>query len=150
MEIGRNDVATLTRIVVPTTARPETFQRLDLVRLGNGQKIIVTGYHPNRPKNCYSGVLEKGQGKEYVFGARHRPVKIGTVQEGHPALLNNQTRIEQRYGVGAGQTQQPPAQPPVDNGSRAVILRLLEAVEGNDLDRAKFLATVLRDAGFKS
>ncbi len=72
------------------------FQRLDLVQLGGGQRIIVTAYNPSRPKNCYSGVLENGQGKEYVFGAKHSPRKVGTVTEGHPALLNNRTRMEGR------------------------------------------------------
>lgn len=72
----------------------QDFKRLDLVKLGNGQTLVVTGFHPNRPTNCYSGVLERGQGKEYVFGPKHRPVKVGTVTEDHPALQMNQDRKE--------------------------------------------------------
>jgi hypothetical protein len=72
---------------------PKTdFQRLDIVKLNSGQILVITGVHPNRPANKYSGVLERGQGKEYVFGDKFRPVKIGTADEGHPALLNREPR----------------------------------------------------------
>lgn len=74
----------------------DCLKRLDRVQLGCGQIVIVTGYHPNRPSNCYSGVLEKGKGKEYVFGARHNPRKIGVVDESHPALVNNKIRKESK------------------------------------------------------
>ncbi len=72
-------------------APTEPLQLLDRVRLSNGSIIIVTGFNPSRPLNRYRGVLENGQGREYVFGACHQPVKIGTVDEGHVAILNGQT-----------------------------------------------------------
>jgi hypothetical protein len=115
-----------------------TFQRLDKVRLASGQVLIVTGYHPNRPANCYSGVLEKGQGKEYVFGAKHGPVKVGAVDEGHPALLNREARYEAR-GV-----QQGVRKHYVDSGVAAVLGQLAKAVDGGDVSSAQAVLVVLR------
>lgn len=111
--------------------QPVRFQRLDQVRISNGSVLIVTGYNPKRPSNCYSGVLENGQGKEYVFGAKHRPVKIGVVTEGHPALLNNKTRTATK-------------QSGMDGGTLAVVRQMVLAVEANDLAAAKVLASALR------
>lgn len=59
----------------------------DIVRLGNGSRIIITGFNPTRPANKYRGVLENGQGKEYIFGEKHRPVFVGVAPENHPALV---------------------------------------------------------------
>jgi len=70
------------------------FERLDLVEVV-GKRVIVTGYHPHRPANCYSGVIERGKGKEYVFGPKHNPIKIGTVSADHPALKMLDIRNEQ-------------------------------------------------------
>lgn len=106
-------------------------QRLDRVQLSNGQILIVTGYHANRPANCYSGVLENGQGKEYLFGAKHRPIKLGVVTEGHPALLNNKTRIGNR-NTG------------MDGGTVAMVRQMIEAVNDGDLATAKVLARTLQ------
>lgn len=94
--ITKNDVQVISgftgRMATPIVEQSVRLKRLDRVRIRGGSVFIITGYHPNRPKNCYSGVLENGQGKEYVFGHKHDPVKIGEVTEGHPALLNNATR----------------------------------------------------------
>lgn len=118
------------RVVVTS---PERLQRLDKVRLGNGSVMIVTAYLPNRPANCYAGVLENGQGKEYVFGPRHRPTKIGVVTEGHPALLNNQTRRAERGGS-----------PGPDAGTQAILRQLVAAIESDDHATAKTLAAVVK------
>lgn len=123
-------------VQVPPSRSEVRFQRLDLVQLGAGQRIIVTGYHPNRPKNCYSGVLEGGQGKEYVFGAKHRPVKVGTVTEGHPALLNNQSRSQLKAGIRKG-----PYDDPIVS---LTVSRVLLLVEAGDLDKAKELVRQVR------
>lgn len=114
-----------------TTFESTRLQRLDRVKLGNGSVLIVTGYRANAPVNCYTGVLENGQGKEYVFGPRHRPVKLGVVTEGHPALLNNRARTQTRQNM--------------DNGTVAMVRQMVGAVEGGDLETAKVLARTLRD-----
>lgn len=110
--------------------QPVRLQRLDRVKISNGSVLIVTGYRPQAPVNCYTGVLENGQGKEYVFGPKHRPVKLGVVDEGHPALLNNKTRKVSRQGA--------------DVGTMAMVRQMVEAVEGDDLNAAKVLAKALR------
>ena len=79
--------------------QPVRLARLDRVRIGNGDVLIVTGYRPNAPVNCYTGVLENGKGKEYVFGPKHRPVKLGVVEESHPALQASQDRKEAKAGI---------------------------------------------------
>lgn len=112
--------------------KPVRFERLDKVRLGSGQVMIVTGYHPNRPANPYSGVVENGQGAEYKFGPKHRPVKIGTVTDGHPALLNLKTRQAAKGGSG------------LDAGTTAAVRKLVAAVEQGDLTTAKVLAEMIK------
>ncbi len=118
------------RMAQAIVEQPVRLQRLDRVKIGNGSVLIVTGYRPNAPVNCYTGVLENGQGKEYVFGPKHRPVKLGVVNEGHPALLNNKTRAASKQGM--------------DGGTMAMVRQMVEAVEGDDLDSAKVLARTLR------
>lgn len=83
----------------PGAPVPETLKRLDRVRISNGSVLIVTGYRPNAPVNCYTGVLENGKGKEYVFGPRHKPQRLGVVTEDHPALEANQDRKEAKAGI---------------------------------------------------
>ncbi len=130
---------TLVTPVQPT--QPVRLQRLDRVRISNGSVLIVTGYNPSRPKNCYTGVLENGQGKEYVFGAKHYPCKIGTVDEGHSALLNNAARGGTR-STHAGGTA---AGPGLDRGTAVLARQLAELVqEGNgNSDAAKVLSGAL-------
>ena len=106
--------------------------RLDRVKLGNGHVMIVTEYNPHKPANCYTGVLENGTGKQYVFGPKHRPVKLGTVNEGHPALLNLATRA----GVEA------------DAPSKPVVSALLKAMDDGDAAAVKTLTGVLRGMGY--
>lgn len=110
----------------------EVFERLDRVKLGNGHVMIVTEYNPHKPANCYTGVLENGTGKQYVFGPKHRPVKLGTVNEGHPALLNLATRA----GVEA------------DAPSKPVVSALLKAMDDGDAAAVKTLTGVLRGMGY--
>jgi hypothetical protein len=112
-----------------------SLKRLDRVKLGNGDILIVTGYHPNRPSNCYSGVLENGKGKEYIFGAKHNPVKLDEVTEGHPALVAMQNRKADKAGG-------------MSAGERAVVSRLIAAIEGNNLEQAKLIVGILKEIGF--
>ncbi len=116
----------------PTKTVAAPLQRLDRVRLGNGSIIIVTGFNPSRPLNKYRGVLENGQGKEYIFGDKHRPVKIGVADEGHPAILNSQTRKVSRS-----------AQPDVG----PMVRLLVSAVLDGDKEKALLMAQGLRVAG---
>ena len=118
---------------------PCHLQRLDRVRMGGefGAKvIIVTGYNPNRPLNCYTGVMEKGHGKEYIFGEKHRPVKIGIVSESHPALLAKAGRTAAKNG----------AAPPSSDYKR-LVGELVRLVEGGDLVNAKVLAAAVKILG---
>lgn len=114
----------------------EPLRRLDRVRIGNRQVLIVTGYHPNRPANCYSGVPENGH-TEYRFGSKHRPQKIGVVTEDHPALL----RLKSKLGVRQLPDEQPPTT--VDPNKTTVIIglsQLLMAIEANNFAGAKKIA----------
>ena len=129
-----------------------TFSRLDRVRLGNRKIFIVTGYHPNRPVNCFSGVPENGS-TEYVFGPNNRPVKIGVVTEDHPALvrlrMKKSGRLENTQFQ--GRSWQPlENRPHSDPNKKAVVTglvaQLLMAVEANNPDGAKKLAADLRQA----
>jgi hypothetical protein len=101
----------------------------DIVRLANGHQFIITGINPKRPVNLFSGVLVNGQGAEYKFGAKHRPVVIGHAPANHPALIS----LNVRKGT-AGPSQD----------TIAIVFHLLDAVEADDLSKAKILAAVLR------
>lgn len=116
------------RMAEAVVEQPVRLQRLDRVKISGGSILIVTGYRPQAPVNCYTGVLENGQGKEYVFGPKHRPIKLGVVTEGHPALLNNKTR------KGAE----------MDGGTTAIVRQLVEAVESGDTATARVLAKTIR------
>ena len=135
--ITRNDVQVISGFTGrPATAiveQPVRLKRLDRVKLRNGQVFIITGYHANRPKNCYSGVLEGGLGKEYVFGPKHGPTKIGEVSEGHPALINNQNRAGARQNPG------------IDRGTAVLARQLAELVRDGqgDTNVSKVLASTL-------
>ncbi len=137
MTITKNDVQVISgftgRMAPAVVEQPVRLKRLDRVKLRNGQVFIVTGYHPNRPQNCYSGVLENGQGKEYVFGRKHCPTKIGEVSEGHPALLNNATRRGASANSG------------IDRGTAVLARQLAELVRDGqgDSSAAKVLAGAL-------
>jgi len=62
------------------------FKIYDIVKLRTGHQIIITAHNPTRPKNCYTGVLAGGRGKQYIFGESFNPVKIGEASKDHPAL----------------------------------------------------------------
>jgi hypothetical protein len=109
----------------------------DIVRLSNGDKMVVTQVKPNRPANPFCGVLVNGLGAEYKFGGKHKPVVVGHADENHPALVANRLRLQVRAG-----------NQPVDDKSRAVISHLLNAVEAGDLAKAQVLATAIRTMGF--
>lgn len=68
----------------------------DIVRIGNGDMLIITEVNPHKPANKYSGVLVNGQGKQYAFGARHRPVYEGHAEPNHPALMAHAARNKAR------------------------------------------------------
>lgn len=117
----------------PAAHAADTFHTGDIVALsdGRGPRLIVTGYHPNRPANCWSGVKEKGQGKEYVFGSKHRPVKVGEADETHPALVAYRNRRQ-----GASDRSE---------DYQALVRRLVEAVRDDQFGRAKLLAEALHE-----
>lgn len=122
----------------PKPTVPLTLKRLDRVRIACGSVLIVTGFHPNRPANCWSGVKENGLGREYVFGPKHRPVLLGEVGENHPALAMLQTRMAAKV-VGW---------PTLDGVGVAAVRRVVAAVEEGDLPRAKEFTAILRTLGF--
>ena len=101
----------------------------DIVRLANGHQFIITGINPKRPVNLFSGVLVNGQGAEYKFGPKHRPVVIGHAPANHPALISLTVRKGTR---------------PVGQDAAAIVCHLLEAVEIGDLPKAKILAAAIR------
>lgn len=131
-EFEKSVVAGLTK---PNWATQESdLQPLDRVRLSSGQVLIVTK-HTGRPANCWAGVLENGHGKEYIFGPKHRPVKVGVAHPDHPALRHHSAR----------QTHRQDSAP--DNTTKTLIGSLLGAVEAGDFDRAKVITKLLREAG---
>lgn len=115
--------------------RPNDLEVGDTVRLANRSVMIVTGVHLNRPANPWSGVKEQGKGAEYVFGPKHRPVKIGKARPDHPALQARQQRLEDRFGVQTG----------VSNDQLVIVKRLVAAVEADDHATAKLLASTLKE-----
>lgn len=72
-----------------TTTEPKLH---DIVRISNGQQLIITGFNPRFPANKYSGILVNGQGKPYKFGPKHQPTVIGHASADHPALKANAAR----------------------------------------------------------
>lgn len=111
----------------------------DIVRLG-GQfgrhELIITEVNPHKPANLYTGVKVRGQGKPYIFGLRHNPVKVGVAPENHPALVALSNRKAQRGG-GPG--------PSADY--KAVAKQLIVAVRGDDIHKARLLADILEGLG---
>lgn len=110
-----------------------TIKPLDIVRLSNGDQMIVTGVKLSRPANPYLGVLVNGQGAEYKFGPRFKPVVTGSASVDHPALLAWKRRKATKAGETTSQLQ-----------SKVIISHLLDAVEAGDLPKAKILAAVIR------
>lgn len=105
---------------------------LDIVRLMNGDQMIVTQIKRNRPANPYCGVLVDGKGAEYKFGLRHQPVVVGAASADHPALVAWKQRKEKKEHK------------PTNDQAVTVINHLLDAVEAGDLPKAKILAAVIR------
>jgi hypothetical protein len=101
----------------------------DIVRIGNGSQLIITGISHTRPANPYLGVLVNGQGKQYKFGRKHNPVKVGEATPDHPAL--------QALG-------QRKADKAIDPTLRARIETLLYAVDNGDLPTAKQYALLVK------
>lgn len=89
--------------------------------------------YPHTPERVTLARLDR-QGKQYVFGPKHRPVKIGVVDEQHPALRKLQQRNLDRGGGGV---------------PRETVLRLMEAVKAGNLDHARLLVGVLEDLGYR-
>lgn len=102
----------------------------DIVRISSGQELIVTGFDSRRPANPLTGVLTTGFGKEYKFGAKHRPVVIGKATPDAPALQMMQAKV-----VGKSDS----------SSAREQCLRLMRFA--SDSDAAKFLALSAVDIG---
>lgn len=111
-------------------ASTEALQLNDIVRLAGGQQLIIVEIIPSRPANPYLGVLVNGQGKEYKFGYKHRPHKIGVAPQDHPALLARQDRKVAKGGINAQY--------------KIVADNLCKAVLNGDTAAAKVLATTLQ------
>ncbi len=110
------------------------FKRRDKVRISCGSVLIITEYNPHKPANCYTGVKENGLGKAYVFGPKHRPEKIGEVEETHRALQLNQNRSAPKGNFAALQF------------ATGALVNLVLSGAG-DGPQAKQLAQTLRDMG---
>lgn len=110
------------------TTAMDTIHLFDIVRLVNGDQMIVTGIKPNRPSNPFLGILVNGKGAEYKFGPRFNPVVIGHADQNHPALAARRDRLN------------------VDNltPGAAMIHQLLQAVEEGDFSKAKILTAAIR------
>jgi hypothetical protein len=115
-----------------TTTSMAEINKFDIVRLGNGDQMIVTQVVPSRPVNPFCGVLVGGKGAEYKFGPRHKPVVVGHANPDHPVLLARRDRMEEKIGR------------PLGTDATAVIIHLLEAVEAGDLSKAQILAAAIR------
>ena len=103
----------------------------DVVRLSNRSEIIITKLNENRPANKYSGVLVRGQGKEYIFGDKHRPVFVRKADPNHPALLALKVKLAAKGVV------REPIAPPVTFDLKAAVVKLLEMVDQvTDVDQA--------------
>ncbi len=114
----------------PAGKTPTDYKPLDRVRLGNGQTLIIVALNPERPANKYSGILERGQGKDYIFGDKHNPVFLGTVTEEHPAV--------QRYRASTKSL-----------GIHAqLVAQLVSAVRSGNTDEALRLANDARAVGY--
>ena len=109
-----------------------SFQRLDRVQLSNGSVIIVTGFRPKATANPWFGVLENGKGKEYVFGPRHNPRKIGVVTESHPAIVANGQRATTRN-----------QNPGVSNEYKLLVNKLCQHVRNGELGKATAMVEAL-------
>jgi hypothetical protein len=105
----------------------------DIVRLNNGDEMIITVITPDRPVNPFCGILVNGKGAEYKFGSRNHPVVSGHANPNHPALV----AFRRRHAERAGQVE-----PSTD--AQAIIFHLLDAVESGDLSKAKILAAAIR------
>ncbi len=110
----------------------------DIVRISNGSRLIITAMNPNRPANCWSGIKERGSGKVYCFGVRHRPVRVGVAPENHPALL----AMRGRQAVRGGTTHETTGMVEY----KLVVNRLCDLIlSGGDLEKAKVLAELVRE-----
>ena len=115
------------------TTSMDTVHLFDIVRLLNGDQMIITQIRSSRPANPICGVLVSGKGAEYKFGPRLKPVVIGKAQQDHPALV----ALRARHAERAGATQ-------IGQDATAVIFHLLEAIETGDMAKAKILTAVIR------
>lgn len=113
------------------TAPTEVLKVKDIVRLANGQQLIVTEVKFNRPANPYLGVLVRGTGKQYKFGPKHHPTKIGVAPDDHPALVAKAGR----------------SAPGVSSDYKRLVGELISAVESGDNVKAKILAAAVRVLG---
>lgn len=113
----------------------------DIVRISNGDRIIITGFNSTRPRNKYRGVLETGPGKEYIFGDKHKPVVFGHAAADHPALL----ALARRAQTNAAQVQQ--AATSLDATLKVLVKKLVRFVLSGDSELARILATTLQESG---
>jgi hypothetical protein len=125
-----------------TTSLPE-IHLYDIVRLANGDEMIVTQIRPSRPVNPLCGILVNGKGAEYKFGPKHKPVVTGHANPSHPALVALRQRLD-RFGPFSNGSAMQSAQAAPSQDATAVVCHLLEAVESGDLQKAKILTAALR------
>ena len=120
---------------------------MDIVRLSNGHEFIVTSISPKRPANPFSGVKVNGQGTEYKFDPKWKPVVIGKADTSHPAILTLQARKHRPFTGFLNNSMPSTASGPFpqpSNDAVAVVCHLLDAVEADDQPKAKILAAALR------
>lgn len=107
---------------------PPAYQTNDIVRLRNGKRFIIVGYVPSRPANPYTGLLENGRGRAYIFGPSSISESIGRAPDDHPALVS----YRKRTGT-------------VSEDFKAAIDHLVEASDNANWHLVRDLAHFLRD-----
>lgn len=118
---------------------PSTFMPFDIVRIGRHQMIIVR-IEMSRPVNQFVGIKVNGNGAEYVFGIRNKPVKVDHALTDHPAII----AWQKRKLLTASTTSSLSGFSGIDDGVVAAVCHLLDAVEKGDMQKAKILAAVVR------
>ena len=115
----------------------------DIVRISSGSRLIITGLNPNRPANKYTGIKENGYGKEYVFGDKHQPVRVGHADSTHPALL----ALEARKNGKASDAAANAGGLALTEGEKYLFAKMVRAVLAGDLGQAKMVAESFAEAG---
>lgn len=110
----------------------------DVVKMPDGSQFIIVDIKPNRPSNQFVGILVNGKGAPYKFGFRHRPAVVGHAEDNHPALVAYLQRTQRTFTGFCNNSN------PAMASTTAVFFHLLEAVEADDMPKAKILAAAIR------